>query len=181
MAADPPHLPEVLGGAHLEDLHLEELLDRLADLDLVRIGMHAEDELVARLVHQRALLRDDRALHDVHELHAAPPRRRTIPSMASRVTISVGCPSTSYTLSPITGNVFTPGMLRAARATLSSAGSAITMSAPPSTPRPLSHATINFVLGSGSVTASTTISFPSAWRTDTALESAARRADFGRR
>src|SRR5262249_20839333 len=99
VAADPAHLPEMLGGAHLEDLHLEELLDRLAHLDLVRIRMHAEHDLVARLVHERALFRDDRALHDVDELHAAPPRRRTIPSMASRVTINVGCPSTSYTLS----------------------------------------------------------------------------------
>src|SRR6185295_19591049 len=50
-AADTPDLAEKPARPDLLDLHLEETLDRLADLDLVRPGIDAEDDLVTELVH----------------------------------------------------------------------------------------------------------------------------------
>src|SRR5919205_3967807 len=55
-------------GADLDDLDVEQLLDRLADLRLVRVGMHAERVLVVRGEHV-ALLADDRADDDLAGLH----------------------------------------------------------------------------------------------------------------
>src|SRR5206468_1343857 len=63
--ADAADLPELAARPHLLDLHLEEGLDRVTDLDLVGVRVDAEHDLVPLLVHQRPLLGDDRALHDV--------------------------------------------------------------------------------------------------------------------
>ena len=49
-AADATRLAEDVDGPHLHDLHLEELLDRALDLDLVGIGTHLKHDLVADLV-----------------------------------------------------------------------------------------------------------------------------------
>src|SRR5262249_53728764 len=105
MPPHPPHLPQLPVGADLRHLHLEERLDRLADLDLVGARIHAEDDLVAQLVHQRALLRNNGALDDVGGVHACSfpgffgwpgsPRRAATCSIASRVMISVAWPRTS--------------------------------------------------------------------------------------
>ena len=64
-------LPELAERADLRHLHLEQRLDRLADLDLVGARVHAEHDLVAQLVHQRALLGDHRAQDDVGRVHAS--------------------------------------------------------------------------------------------------------------
>src|SRR3954468_13377445 len=56
------------GGADLDDAHVEELLDRLADLRLVRIRVDAERVLVVRGEHV-ALLADDRADDDLARMH----------------------------------------------------------------------------------------------------------------
>src|SRR4051812_28281913 len=56
------------GGPHLDDAHVEELLDRLADLRLVRVRVDAERVLVVRGEHV-ALLADDRADDDLARMH----------------------------------------------------------------------------------------------------------------
>src|SRR4030095_4797512 len=106
--ADAPHLAHLPVRADLRHLHLEQGLHRLADLHLVGARMDAEDDLVAQLVHQRALLGDNRALDDVGGVHAGSfaallawpgsPRRAAICSIASRVMTRVAWPRTSYTL-----------------------------------------------------------------------------------
>src|SRR5581483_572183 len=50
--------------ADLAHAHLEQRLDRLADLDLVRPRVHPKHDLVAGLADERALLRDHGPLHD---------------------------------------------------------------------------------------------------------------------
>ncbi len=71
-AAHPTRLAENVGRPHLDDLHLEELLDRALDLDLVRIGPNLKHDLIADLVDVGALLRDERGLDDrVFAPHAA--------------------------------------------------------------------------------------------------------------
>src|SRR5262245_11004479 len=103
MLPHAPDLAELAVRPDLGDLHLEEDLDGLADLHLVRARMHAEHDLVPQLVHQRALLGDDRALDDVGGVHALSPPGSAAPSpsraatcsMASRVMTRCTCPSTS--------------------------------------------------------------------------------------
>src|SRR5688572_30326111 len=79
-------LAEEARRAHPLDLDAEELLHRLADLDLVRLGLHAQHDLVAGLGNERALLGDDRAADDVGRLHAPAPMRPASCSSAARVT-----------------------------------------------------------------------------------------------
>src|SRR5881398_3583795 len=52
------------GGAHVDDLHVEQRLDRLADLSLVRVVVDAERVLAGRGEHV-ALLAHDRADDDL--------------------------------------------------------------------------------------------------------------------
>src|SRR5262249_1573883 len=161
-------------------LHLEQCLDRLADLDLVRARVHAEDDLVAQLVHQRALLRDHRAQHDVGGVHAAPPAfaasRATTRSMASRLRTRLTGPSTSETLRAWATSTLRRGRLRAARRTASSRVPSTTRVLP-SSPNPCSHSTMRFVFASGSESTSTTCSLPSACRAASAARNAACRAE----
>src|SRR3954463_5292994 len=56
------------GGPHFDDAHVEELLDRLADLRLVRVRVDAERVLVVRGEHV-ALLADDRSDDDLARMH----------------------------------------------------------------------------------------------------------------
>src|SRR4051794_37403451 len=57
-----------LGGAHLDDVHVEQRLDGLLDLRLVRLVVHAERVLVGGR-QDVALLRDDRADDHLAVLH----------------------------------------------------------------------------------------------------------------
>src|SRR5207245_10381375 len=113
--ADAADLPELAARPHFLDLHLEEGLDRVTDLDLVGVRVDAEHDLVPLLVHQRPLLGDDRALHDVAGIHALPPRRPATASSAARVSTRWVCPSTSWTFSPAAASTFTCEWLRAVR------------------------------------------------------------------
>src|SRR4051794_12677687 len=74
------------GGPNLDDAHVEELLDRLADLRLVRVRVDAERVLVVRGEHV-ALLADDRADDDLarmHGLRGLPVRRGAVDLLALR-------------------------------------------------------------------------------------------------
>src|SRR5262249_13947659 len=105
MPPDAAHLAHQPVRPDLRDLHLEEGLDGLTDLHLVGARMDPEHDLVPQLVHQRALLGDDRATDDVDGVHAvAPvssPSRAATCSMAARVMTRFACPSTSYTFRPV--------------------------------------------------------------------------------
>src|SRR5262245_41508255 len=92
---DPAHLAEEAAGSDLLHLHLEEGLDGAADLHLVGARVHAEDDLVPALVHQRALLGDHGPLHDVARIHPWSPNRSAIRSRAARVSTRCSCPNTS--------------------------------------------------------------------------------------
>src|SRR5205085_2003263 len=106
-------------------------LDRMANLDLVRVVVDAEHDLVPDLADHRALLGDDRTTHDVDEVHASPPRRVATSVRASRVITRLAWRSTSKTLSPPTGRTLTFGRFRAARA-IDVSISAVTSNALPS-------------------------------------------------
>src|SRR5512143_292899 len=72
VAADALVLPARDGGAHGEDVHVEQLLDGLLHLDLRRVAVPLERELPGRLAGALVLLGDERTLHhvlggDVHE------------------------------------------------------------------------------------------------------------------
>src|SRR5437870_401044 len=99
VATDAPDLAELATRPHLLDPDLEEQLHGAPDLDLVGPWMNPEHDLVPELVHQRALLGDDRTLHDIGGVHtyaSSPSRSRaTTHSSASRVMTSAACPSTS--------------------------------------------------------------------------------------
>src|SRR5690606_21090496 len=85
----------VVRGPHVLDAHPEEPLDRMSDLDLVRITRH--DERVAppvlgiRLAHLRRALRHDRADdHFPRITHAPPPPPDPAPTPRSPA-----CPPTA--------------------------------------------------------------------------------------
>src|SRR5512138_2158272 len=65
VAADALVLPARDGGAHGEDVHVEQLLDGLLHLDLGRVAVHLERELPGRLSRALVLLGDERTLHHV--------------------------------------------------------------------------------------------------------------------
>src|SRR5262245_54765363 len=84
-AADTSGLAEHVGRPNLDALHLEQLLDGPLDLDLVGVGSHLKNDLIADLVNVRALLGDDRRrYHVVLAPHAAT--RSAMRSSAARVT-----------------------------------------------------------------------------------------------
>src|SRR4051812_42282954 len=69
----PPHALVLAAHDHrvdVHDAHLEERLDRVLDLDLVRVLADLEDHLVVALPEAVALLReDDRPADDLFRLH----------------------------------------------------------------------------------------------------------------
>src|SRR5436309_918199 len=97
VSTDAPDLAELAARPHLLDPDLEKQLHRAPDLDLVGPWMNPEHDLVPELVHQRALLGDDRALHDIGGVHAyasSPSRSRaTTRSRASRVKTTAAVPA----------------------------------------------------------------------------------------
>src|SRR5579875_2560887 len=95
VTADAADLAELPRGADLHHAHLEQRLDRLADLDLVRPRVHPKHDLVARLADERALFRDHGPLHDLGQVHAPSPSRAATASSAGLVITSVAWPRTS--------------------------------------------------------------------------------------
>src|SRR5215468_8699076 len=99
VAADAARLAEHVERAHLLDLHLEQRLDGVTDLVLVRVAPHAEHHVVAGLVDQRPLLGDQRGSDDVvHARHAL-----TLPltaATAARVSTRCWWRRMSSTLAP---------------------------------------------------------------------------------
>ena len=83
---DAPRLARHAHGANLEDLHVEEPLDRASDLVLVRARIDRERHDVLLLASDVALLRDERSpdhVVDVHACRLPRQRRRAGASMAS--------------------------------------------------------------------------------------------------
>src|SRR3954469_12207300 len=71
-----------LGGADLDDVHVEQGLDGLLDLRLVRLVVHAERVLVGGR-QDVALLGDDRADDHLAVVHQAPASLRSSPAWTS--------------------------------------------------------------------------------------------------
>src|SRR5512133_3666436 len=111
VAADPLVLPARDGGAHGEDVHVEQLLDGLLHLDLGRVAVHLERELPGRLSRALVLLGDERTLHHVlgGEVHESTS---SIFFAVAAVSTSVSCPRMSYTLRPSTGRKSAPARFR---------------------------------------------------------------------
>src|SRR5689334_3063099 len=125
--AAPAHLLLHAQRVDAQHLDLEELLHRLADLDLVGFGGHAEVVRVAARAVVGALLRQERLADHAVELgqrgHAAPAvsgvalvvfctRAASASSASCSVTISVACSTSSAETSPAV-RTCTPGKLRA--------------------------------------------------------------------
>src|SRR5882672_2515183 len=98
--ADAPELAPHDRGLHVQDLHLEELLDGLLDLGLVGLEVDLEGELVLAVAHAIELLGVERALDDLEAVHASTPWSA---AAASLVRSSVWWRRMSYTLAPSTG------------------------------------------------------------------------------
>src|SRR4051794_2589585 len=104
--------------AHLEHAHVEELLDRYADLGLVRVLVDAEGVLVGRR-EDVGLLGDDRADDHLACIHQEVPplatsraARSVSVSSASREITSVAAPTMSATPTACAGSTLTPARLR---------------------------------------------------------------------
>src|SRR4029453_5775596 len=78
------------GGAHLDDLDVEERLDRLAGLRLVRVGMDAEGVLVVGGEHV-ALLAHDGADDDLAVVHYSSPSSPASAAAAESLFSSLRC------------------------------------------------------------------------------------------
>src|SRR5205085_5183312 len=127
------------------DVDLEQLLDRLLDLELIGIRVDAERVLAALgLVHR--LLADDRPQHDLrsHEGHAYTS---AIVDREGWVMSSVSALMTSTTLSESARMIETPGRLRAESARFCSSPWATTRTRPDTLSAPR-HVTRSRVLGS---------------------------------
>src|SRR3954471_9590715 len=160
-------------GAHLDDADVEQLLDGLADLRLVRLGVHAERVLVGG-GEDVALLADHRADDHLGRLHQAsapfsPFARAVSASSASCEASTALAPMRSTTPTPSAGSTDTRSRLRNDSATCSCSGPSTTR-----TPRgwPQSRTSAAACLAEG-VSAkgagSSTASEPRAACTDSAL------------
>src|SRR3954451_3244831 len=129
------------GGADLEDLDVEERLDGLADLRLVRVGMDAERVLVGGGTHV-ALPADDGADDHLAGIHQAASscRSRVGVEVARAVSASsascertiAAAPITSATPTPEAGRTETRAMLRNDRAARSWSSARTTSTEPAS-------------------------------------------------
>src|SRR6056297_349812 len=168
-----------------QHLHLEDALDRLLDLGLVRPRIHDEGVLV--LVEEAVgLLGDHGAVDDVAGvLHAdatssgvevsTSPRRRPVPisARASSSKTTTSLTTTSWVLSWSTTRVWTSGRLRKERIVASSR-SASTTSTLPSSSRADRAATASLVRATSKERSRTTVTSWCSARSDSAERSAAR-------
>src|SRR3954469_9553028 len=108
-------------GAHLDDADVEQLLDGLADLRLVRLGMHAERVLVGG-GEDVALLADDRADDHLRGLHqAASPLARVVSASSASCEASTAlAPTMSAMPTDAAGRTDSRSTLRNESATRSS-------------------------------------------------------------
>src|SRR3954447_21934001 len=120
-----------LGRAHLDDVDVEQRLDGLLDLRLVRLVVHAERVLVGGREHV-ALLGDDRADDHLRVVHQEAFRARaTRLSSAAWLSTSVAAPTRSATPTSSTCMTFTRTRLRNDLAAASSPSARATSTAPP--------------------------------------------------
>src|SRR3954452_19989185 len=122
-----------LGGAHLDDVHIEQRLDGLLDLRLVRLVVHAERVLVGGRQHV-ALLGDDRAddyLAVIHQALASLRARAVSLSSAGWLSTSVAARTRSATPTSSTCSTCTRVRLRNDLAAVSSSSASTTSTAPP--------------------------------------------------
>src|SRR4051794_5133416 len=169
-----------LGRAHSEHGHAEQLLDRLLDLRLVRVGVDAERVPVGRRQHV-GLLGDDGAddhLAGVHQALAsfspALAARAVSASIASWVATTVAAPTMSATPAASAGRTFTRARLRNDLAAGASSLPSRSSTEPPR--RSSSRPAACFVDGSENAPASSPNSEPRSACSDSALRSAALRA-----
>src|SRR3954462_3829596 len=147
-----------LGGAHLDDVHVEQRLDGLLDLRLVRLVVHAERVLVGGR-QDVALLGDDRADDHLRVVHQATFLALAVRlSSAAWLSTSVAAPTRSATPTSSTCMTFTRARLRKDLAAASSSSASATSTAPPrwAFSRPAALA----VLGASNAVASSTCSVP---------------------
>src|SRR3954471_8375386 len=170
--------------ADLYDVDFEELLDRLADLGLVRAGVDAERVLVGGRQHV-GLLADDGPDDHLDRIHQAtssccsvrsPFARAVSASSALGLASTLAAAMTSTTPTPLAGSTARTWSrlrkLRAARSSLSCRTTRIV----PFAPQSATSLAAALVDGSSNVAASNATSVPrSAW-TDSALRNAARRS-----
>src|SRR3954454_9829839 len=166
------------GRAHVDDLDVEQRLDGLTDLRLVRVVVDAERVLAGRGEHV-ALLAHDRADDDLGVVHHEPPFARLVrPSAAACESRRAEAPTTSATPAPVAGSTETRSRLRNDSAPCSSASPRTTRTEPRSAPSqsPSSFAAALVEGVSKPLVASKTASESrSAWMLS-ALRSAARRS-----
>src|SRR2546423_6294736 len=186
-ARAPRRQPPPLGlglhalGPDADDLHVEKRLDRLADLRLVRGGMHSEHVLPGRGKHI-ALLRDHRSDDHLAGFHQAAssagrsPFARVVSSAsATSDTTSEAAPTRSATPVAFAGRTVTRDRFRNDLAAAASS-SPSTRSVGAGWSHFASAAAAAFVEGSSNAALSSTAIDPrSAW-IESALRSAARRA-----
>src|SRR5690606_217252 len=80
-AADAAKLAPIVHRAHVLHAHAEHRLDRLADLDLVRVPRHDEGVRVTAVRELGRTLRHDRPDHDAPRVtHGPPPPRARAPT-----------------------------------------------------------------------------------------------------
>src|SRR6185369_550803 len=171
-------LAEQVRGAHGRNLDGKQRFDGTADLVLRRAARNAEDHLVV-LGDERSLFGDQRRLQDLQRI-CHQPSLSSISASASCATTRFLCRRMSYTLRPSTGSTSTRGRLRPASSMLRSR-MPITTSVLSATASPASSASNSLVFGCASSILSTTFISPSRAFCASALASALRRVDAGRR
>src|SRR5262249_4560404 len=160
-------------------LDLEDLLHRVADLDLVGVHGDLEADLVVLVLQRRRLLRHQRAQHDLAGgSHDCSHSCTCISAWRSNTTR--GWRSTVATATWFGRATESHGMLRLPRSSDSpSSDTTRRVGSAPVTPRSRSSPTITLVFGWASESPSTTVSPPAASLSVSAARRAARRACRG--
>src|SRR3954453_7013357 len=163
-------------GADLEHGDVEQGLDGLLDLRLVRAGVHAERVLAGGRQHVRLLGHDgtDEHLAVVHYERSSRRARAVRLSSAPCDATTVAAPTMSATPTSSTCRTCTPVRLRNDLAAVSSSSASAIRTEPPRWA--LSKSFARLVDGSSKAAASTVCSEPRSACTDSAARSAARRA-----
>src|SRR6266851_2125738 len=176
--AHPLHLSLEGGGADVGHLHVEHLLDRGADLDLVGVGMHAEGDRVVRFLLLHALLGHQRPDDDLaRRSHRASASSSAVSAARSNTTCRACMSWYADTWPGVT--TVSHGTLRAARRSGSPIALTTTRVRCGVTPSAVRPVTSDFVLPSAAASASTTVTMSSCARAVTAQRSASRRISRG--